>query len=429
MNIILLSVAIILLLCLLLYLTRRKDYQLLKSPPITFPLPRTKYDQALKELNAFKKLPLPKSRSKQLEHNSEQYYLERRLNQILQDTELEQKSYYLACKEREIAWKDYFDFFKLLNVIERHVAPNKIKELLQLRTLFLDAEKTVDFELSKFNARARIRHHEARIKQQRDEEIDRKTRSEITTAEMSENITSIPETDTLKNAFEEIKLSDDSTETHEIDSVPIQQVVLPSATETQVQKQHSSSATSHQFGQADFKEKFPDFHGLTYIDETLSLIDLNLSLVHDANFDRSFFISVLFKDRHQYKDCSFKEADLSYSSWQRASSPHRILTCNFSRAKLKFVQFEFMAFYNCYFNQTDFEGARFRMVKFVNCSFENCNIVNVDFSQTVMSADMLESIDFSSCLNPPKNASSSANFSRQSDENSGIFPSSEESSQ
>jgi uncharacterized protein YjbI with pentapeptide repeats len=207
-----------------------------------------------------------------------------------------------------------------------------------------------------------------------------------------------------------------------------EQSPINSAEENKSKKDKTGPPISNQFGQTEFPERYPDFNGLTYIDETLSLIELNLSIIQDANFDRSFFISVLFKDRHQFKNCSFREADLSYSLWQRSSAPHRILSCDFTGAKLKSAHFEFMAFYNCIFTHADFEGARFYMVKFVNCNFVNCTIANVDFSQTVMSADMLESIDFGSCINPPKNASFKNEPYQQSDESDSILPSSDESS-
>ncbi len=48
---------------------------------------------------------------------------------------------------------------------------------------------------------------------------------------------------------------------------------------------------------------------------------------------------------------------------------------------------------------------KFLTAKFVNCDFDGCNLEDVDFSATVMSSNMLERIDFSTCIKPPKNHS------------------------
>ncbi len=406
MNIFLLSAAIILLISYMFYLGRRKDYHLLESPPITKSLPKSKYEQALKELNEFKKQPKPKSRRKQIERNSQQYYLEQRSKQALNEIESEQKSYYLACKEREIAWTDYKCFFKEMNFFENFFSPSKIRELQILRKLYLESQKRVDLELSKFSAQSRVRYHEEKIIQNREEEISNKTKSATLTLPNDSENHQIPSNETIQNAFEEIKMDDDSySEINAIESEPIMQPDLVEQTLVDSEEIRVKSDPDNTFSQTDFHEMYPDFTGLSYIDESFSLEDIGLSIVLEANFNNSFFVSVLFTGRHQYKDCSFMGTDFSYSIWQRSTEPHRILNTTFHNSRFSFARLEVIAFYNCSFIAVDFSGTQFQTVKFVNCDFEECNIKDVDFSKTVMSSDMLEKIDFSDCLNPPKNLS------------------------
>ncbi|MBU2512724.1 pentapeptide repeat-containing protein [bacterium] len=419
MNILLLSAAIILLIGYMLFLGRRKDYHLLLFPPVTKNLPRSKYEQALKELNDFIKQPKPKSRRKQIERNSEQYYLEQRLKQALNEIESEQKSYYLACKEREIAWRDYYNFFKNMSFIEKFILPSKIKELLILRNLYLDSEKRVELELGKFNAQSRVRFHEEKTLQDREKEISQKTKSAALVLPNDSEEQQIPSDEIIRNGFEEMKLHDDSyLEIDEIESEPINQPNSIEQTITESRKTEVRPNTNTTFCQADFLEKIPDFSGLSYIDESFSMEEIGLSVVLDANFDRTFFVSILFTGRHQYKDCSFVSTDFSYSIWQRSAEPHRILNSTFQDSKFCFARFEVIAFYNCSFILVDFTGTQFQTVKFVNCVFEECNLKDVDFSKTVMSSDMLEKIDFSDCLKPPKNISSTNQKEKQTDQQS-----------
>lgn len=76
-----------------------------------------------------------------MERNSEQFYLERRLNQIQQEIDREQKNYYISCKERELSWQDYSDYFNNLTLLEKFFSPVKLRELGLLRKLYLDMEK------------------------------------------------------------------------------------------------------------------------------------------------------------------------------------------------------------------------------------------------------------------------------------------------
>ncbi len=404
MNIILLSFSIILLVAYMLFLARKKDYDLLKSPPQTQKLPRSKHELALRELNEFKKLPKPKSKKALVEHNSEQFYLERRLYQVQQETEAEQKSYYLACKEREISWNDYQDYFNNLSLIEKFIVPGKVKELVVLRNLYLESEQKVEKEINKFSARTRVRHHEENVKRQREAEIEQNTLKKMSQDDQNNT---------------EATVSDDELDHHETNEPHSVATETTLTTPPESEEEKNSNLAEHlsanaptginpsknnHFGQEDFAEKYPDYNGLTFIDEQFSMEELEQSVVQDANFDKTYFVSVTFKNRHQYKNCSFQGTDFSYSKWDKSENPHRVLSCDFSGAKFNSSQLQYVAFYNCNFEFADLQDAQLNLVKFVKCQFENCNLSNVDFSRTVMSADMLETIDFSTSISPPKNA-------------------------
>ncbi len=391
MNVFLLSIAIILLVCYMLYLTRRRDFNLLKKPPATIKLPRSKYEKALKELEDYRRQPPPKSRNKHIERNSQIYYLERRLEQILVETENEQKSFYLSNKEMEIAWKDYHEYFSELNLFQKLASPSNIKELVLLRNLYLEAEKKVELEIGKFNAQTRIRHHEEKARHEREVEIEEKTASEAAN-DIHEAFEEINTYDTEDEDIEPVE--NESKESPESRQTPLD-LIAPVSVETPPSQDH--------FGQNNIEKRYPDFNGLTYIDESFSMEELELPVLQDANFDGSFFVSVLFTGRHQYKDCSFQKVEFSHSVWQRSDTPHRILNCDFTESRFNFATFDYAAFYNCRFIRTDFQETRFRTVKFVKCEFRDCNLIDVDFSHTVMSSDMLEAIDFSDCAAPPKN--------------------------
>lgn len=437
LNVFFLVLAIVMLLGYLIFLSKRKDLQIIKNPPSSEKLPNIKYNKALQELNKFKAQPVARSRKAQITRNAEQYYLERRLDQILRETEKEQQNYNIACKEREIAWRDHYDFFQGLNFFTRTFSLLHAKELRILRNLFLEAERKAALEEEKLTARIRIKSHEEQVIGERNEEIERKTlqatldkktisetqpASPPETGDILENESKFAEdveyhlpnapvnnitldSKAMQDAFAEIQLHDDAMDEEVLPmEVPKRIRREKEGGKLTVNEESTTPILRKHFGQDDFNDKYPEFSGLTYIDECLSFDELNIPVVRNANFDKSFFVSVLFKGVHQYQDCSFINTDFSQSLWQCSDSPHRILNCNFTASNFVGASLEFMAFYNCEFFGTNFFNVQLKMVKFVNCRFENCLIRNVDFSETVMSLDMLESIDFSECLQPPKNA-------------------------
>ena len=379
----------------MLYLTRRRDFQLLASPPVTRELPKSKIEQAQKEIVAFKKQPKPKSHNQLVKHNSELYYLEQRLLQIRSEVEAEQKSYYLSSKEREIAWKDYQQYFNNLNVVERFFAIGKLKELAILRKLYLEAEKRVDLELSKFSAQSRIRYHEEKTVKEREDEIKEKTQStpDGLPTDLSEEI----ETEEGGTEIQVRSAGSDNFETLDDNEAFLDEMTPGSS------PSFDAPVLDNTFGQEDFKIRYPDFKGCSYIDDSFSMKEIGYNVVRDATFDDAFFVSVTFEDRNQFKDCTFVRTDFSYSIWKSSDEPHRILSCQFQSSKFNFSQISRLAFYNCTFEGTDFTSAQMTAVKFVNCKFQNCILDDVDFSRTVMSLDMLETIDFSNCIAPPKN--------------------------
>ncbi len=243
-NIFFLISAIVLLIIYMLYLAQRKDSNLIKNPPILKKLPMSKYEQAFRELEEFKAKPAPKSRNDQVKRNSEQYYLERELNEILKKTEEEQSSYILTCKECEIAWKDYHDFFDSVPLVQRIFSISKNRELSILRDLYLQTKNKIDIELEKFNARTRVRLHEEKTAHEREQNIEERTIQEKKKLEEAY----LPETNetasndrkkqdfrlpkersprpattnhTIQEAFNEIQLRDDSINDDTLSNKPV----------------------------------------------------------------------------------------------------------------------------------------------------------------------------------------------------------------
>lgn len=423
----------------LIFLTQRRDQSLLKTPPIIEDLPNVKYNQALRELNLLQDQPMPQSKRARSARIAEQYYLKEKLDTLARQTEGEQRAYTIACKEMEIAWQDYYDLYNSLTSMQRLLSIANVNDLGNLRKLFLDARNKVALEKEKITARSRVKNREDQLIQEREDEIERKSKrakvasrlsdgplespsgedSDVSAIEANQPVSSskvkaqLPnqpvsrppvKQQSIENAFEEIYLRDDSSEQiegEEISSDPVRSrraagPSLPASTQADL------DVVGH-MSQADFLNRYPDYSNCSYIDESLSLEDLGLKVVRDATFVNAFFVSVQFKGVHQYQECNFTDTDFSQSIWQPADAPHRMLNCQFFSSHFDGASFEYFAFYNCQFNGTSFVNAQFKLVKFVNCKFEDCFLDGVDFSKTVMSTDMLENIDFTSCERPPKN--------------------------
>jgi len=437
MTVFLLVSGIILLFAYLIFLTQRRDQTLLKTPPHPEKLPNVKYNQLLREFNLLKDQPMPPSKRARSARIAEQYVLKEKLDDIARQTENEQRVYNIACKELEIAWQEYYDLYQSLSAFERLFSFSNINELRNLRNLYLDVQKRVAKEKEKITARERVKIREDQVIQEREDEIERKSArarlssqtiesaQESDLAEGSADFTpnggpgvdnqgdfqlpnkpeiNMSQQDGLEGPFEEIKLSNDSGDT--ISSTNESPKPAPNRKVSGLNLSESESPEidpAGHFGQDEFIDKYPDFNNCSYIDESLSLEELELTVVRDAVFENAYFVSVLFEGIHQYQDCHFTNTDFSQSVWQPAESPHRMLNCQFYNSHFDGATFEYFAFYNCQFTETSFMNSQFKLVKFVNCQFDNCIIDGVDFSNTVMSLDMLEKIDFTPCLHPPKN--------------------------
>lgn len=381
-------------------------------------LPKPKYDQALAELEAFKSQPIPRTKKDLSSKNSTQYYLEHRLNQIRNKVEAEQKTYDLACKECEIAWNDFRDLFYGYNLFERLFSPSKTSDIRLLRKLFLEASQKVHLEKEKFGARSRVRAHEENNINEREAEIERKT-SEKKLSKIKLPSPEVPLRSTKPDSADEKEISLDSVIVQDEEDIPLldPKMDFNSLTTHSLETPNENISHKNHFGQADFLALHPNFEGMTYIDESLSLVDLDMPVITDAIFNNSFFVSVFFTNRHQYLNCSFIGTDFSHSVWHQSKAPHRIVNCDLSQSIFSGAVLNYLAFYNCRFFQTIFLGIQLNKVKFVNCTFDQCSLKGVDFSRSVMSKDMLETIDFSECLNVPNNHSTSQdNKNNENDE-------------
>jgi uncharacterized protein YjbI with pentapeptide repeats len=439
MTVFFLVLSIIVLVGYLVFLTQRRDQSLLKTPPIIEDLPNVKYNQTLRELNLLQDQPMPQSKRARSARIAEQYYLKEKLDTLARQTEGEQRAYNIACKEMEIAWQDYYDLYNSLTSMQRLLSIANVNDLGNLRKLFLDARNRVAIEKEKITARGRVKNREDQLIQEREDEIERKSKRAEMASRLGNGALELPTEDvsavsatepdqavsatkvkaqlpnrsvsrppvkqqSIENAFEEIYSSDDSSdqiEGEEISSAPVK--LRRAAGPALSAGTHEELDAVRNIGQDDFPNLYPDYSNCSYIDESLSLEDLGLKVVRDATFVNAFFVSVQFQGVHQYQNCNFMDADFSQSIWQPAVAPHRMLNCQFFSSHFEGASFEYFAFYNCQFNGTSFVNARFKLVKFVNCKFENCLLDGVDFSKTVMSTDMLENIDFTSCERPPKN--------------------------
>ena len=397
----------------------------MKTPPIIEKLPNIKYNQVLREFNLLKDQPMPPSKRARSARIAEQYYLKEKLDNLARQNEEEQRAYNIACKELEIAWQEYYDLYHSLTSVERLLSIANVNELGNLRNLFLEARNRVALEKEKITARSRVKNREDQLSLEREEEIERKSVQARTTSQLdpsppipdqqvsSPTGTQLPrrpavnapvKQQTIENAFEEIYLRNDTVE--DIAGAEISPHQPKAKQRSGLSASASATADSDDvthIGQDDFLARYPEYINCSYIDESLSLEELALKVIRDATFVNAFFVSVQFKGVHQFQNCNFTDADFSQSIWQPADSPHRMLSCQFFSSHFDGARFEYFAFYNCQFNDTSFVNAEFKLVKFVNCQFEGCFLDGVDFSNTVMSLDMLEKIDFSTCENPPKN--------------------------
>ncbi|PCI30601.1 MAG: hypothetical protein COB67_01230 [SAR324 cluster bacterium] len=386
-SLLLLIILIFFFLILAVYLSQQRDRQLLQQQPAAEVLPQSHYEIVLKELNLFKSKYQKFHRDEQKSRQGELYYLERKANGVLMETEKEQQKYLYTVHDWQVAWKDFRDIFTEASFFARTFSPSKGRELKIFREIYLKSRRRSLRERDRILARERIwlqeSNNQSKVNQ---EEIEQHQLP-------AQGGTSI-KTITLE-AFHHTQLSTDSLENITTTSLPVtptpslQRIDLPSL--------------QNQIRQDSFIRYYPDLSNSTYIGESFSLEELHLEVIRECTFDHSFFVAVHFNGVHQYQSCSFINTDLSQSIFQKATGPHRFLHCDFTGTLFNGTLFEFTAFYNCTFRGTVLQEVQFRKVKFVNCVFESCRVQGVDFSETVMSTNMLENIDFSACSHPPKN--------------------------
>lgn len=388
---------------LLVYISQRQDRKLISEEPSAEPLPRAHYELAQREYELFRKKYQKFSKDQREARSSELYFLERKANRILMETEEEEDKYHRSLEHAKSAWRDYEEVFYEIGFFARSFSMRKARELKIFRELFLDAKKKSDQARERILAKERVWIQEGKRNIPPGAEL---FTLPVTSPEKRNNST--PKI--TREAYEKMLLTDNGSASgneHPEAKLFAEEGMFQEKEEGVENLLPMDEAEDNsQFGQSDFTKRYPDFSNSSYIDESFSLKEINQEIIQSATFDRTSFMAITFQGVHQYRDCSFIETDFSHAIFQHAETPHRFLNCDFSKANFSGTRMEYIAFYNCTFRSANFRQSELNSIKFVDCLFEECIIDQVDFSQTVMSPSMLQTIDFSTCAQKPRNWSS-----------------------
>ncbi|MGK0289433.1 MAG: hypothetical protein ACI86H_000878, partial [bacterium] len=291
----------------------------------------------------------------------------------------EQHDYYVACQERLFAWEDYSVVFdKNANFLSLYSGKKRL-ELDEYRRSFIETDRKLKSEKERLTRKEHVEQVEIKNKRKEQHKKTKKAQEEIDIQQ-----------------FQEIKLENHSEQEEQMDSSSNEnkQNALTND-KKKTKKMHCTQSTIIKI--------LPDLEGYSYLDEEFSQEDAGVVRIEEANFSRSFFVSILFRGVHQYQSCLFQQTDFSASKFPIQEKPHRFVDCDFTNAILSDVHFQFAAFYRCRFENTDFRNVHFFKVKFVQCEFIDCDLKEVDFSKAVMSNDIFQKIDFSTIEHPPRN--------------------------
>ena len=381
-----------------LHLYQRQDRSLLKTPPVTDPISTKEYE------NNKRKLELEKADAQELtgtargRRKAELKVKEEELFSLLLQNQEEQRAYYRAARERDLAWGEYRDFFHEIGLWGRLISITKEKELQKLRELYLETERAVSAEKNKLTRKYRLKQIEKEnesYKKNRTEESFETSlkKATINVSELQESVQQVKATNP------EVMATDNET------AITPPNLNLEEETDTSFLNAGREAVVldGKTFTQYNFTELYPDFSHRVYVEEHFSTLETGMELIQEADFSHCYFVAVEFTGRVQFQSCNFTRTDFSAVKIPETESPHRFLNCDFTRSCFNGASLNHIAFYHCRFERTEWGEVKFNKVKFINCSFIDCEIDNLDFSETVMSQDMIEVIDFSNCRNPPKN--------------------------
>lgn len=299
-------------------------------------------------------------------------YLERRLSRIQKRSQAEHQAYYEARDQLILAWEDFFDQFEDLGYFSRSWGPSA-RDLGLFRSRYFEAKRAFDIEWNRLMGRERVWLKEGEHAQK--------------AAAEAESGTSPSEEPTLNDAPDPPNEPSDEAPLDPFEAEP----------------EEPSEPRPEQMGLKEIFVWSPRLTGITYVDRSFNMTKAGWRRLEGADLAGSRWVEVKFKGVQEFIKCNFAAADLTQALFKRAEKPHRLISCRFNGASLRGARFEFTAFYHCDFSGAHLEGAVFDAVKFVACRFEGTSLAGLDFSKTVMSHDLLESLDFSQAAEPPKN--------------------------
>lgn len=157
------------------------------------------------------------------------------------------------------------------------------------------------------------------------------------------------------------------------------------------------------FSQVDIMASHMVTPGTPYLDSTLSLEGAPEGILKNMNLAGCSFAGVIFTGMHHHKNCDFSQGDLQSVQLLEGENPHQFVDCQFQNTNLEGAYLAYTLFSRCDFSGATFGGATLRRVKFIGCTMDGIHWDGVDLSKTVMSDDMLESVDFTGVGKHPRN--------------------------
>jgi len=131
-----------------------------------------------------------------------------------------------------------------------------------------------------------------------------------------------------------------------------------------------------------------------YGDPALSVAELPLGTLAQADFSGTVFTAVEFTGVHRHLDSRFIGADLRGILMARQERPHQFARCNFAQADFSGARLTFLLFHRCNLTGTHWYGAALDRVKFTECILDGVDWGGCDLSKVVFTEDA-ESADFS----------------------------------
>lgn len=327
--------------------------------------------------------------------------MQRLLVDVKEKIDKETTKYHELCKSRERLWNDMHQFVEDMSLFQRLRGKNKNPQYQEGLEEYNNLELRIEEE---------IKHLE---------ELDKLHFSEFRNRGVFQRNSSVLDPDGVFSAdidtpFPPEEIGDQETKEgflsawfHKIfgwmfvEEEPVIQSLFQNQLSTMdSDKQDEALPSLHQ---QDFPLMNLKASGHVYADPVFSLDFEEDGVLRHYDFHGSVFRGVHFKGVHQYENCDFRQTDLTASRWIVEANPHRFDHCNFAGAQLNSARFAYSSFHHCDFDECQWENVVFYKVKFIRCKMNGVKWEGLDLSQTVMTPDMLTSIDFSGCIALPQN--------------------------